>query len=77
MQALDMSGAALAEGRLVPGEAVALIARNPIPPAPFALWRCMFAKFGGRSFERQAAENGISKEKMRARPYAASTGRHL
>lgn len=71
IQALDMTALALAEGRPVPSQAVTMIARNPMPLAPFAVWRWMFTQFGAKGFERRAAENGLSKEQLRARPYAA------
>ena len=70
IQALDMTAAYLAEGQPLPSEAVAMIARSPIPLLPFAAWRWIFVKAGTRRFERQAAANGISKENMLARPYA-------
>lgn len=69
MQALRIAGAALAEGRPVPGEAVALMAKNPLP-LPFAVWQWMFAKIGERGFRRQALGYGVSKRQMFARPYA-------
>ncbi len=66
--ALDMAAAALAEGQPVPAEAVSTIAKNRIP---FALWRPFYMWMGARGFERQAAKNGVSKDQLRARPYAA------
>jgi len=71
IRALDMTAAALAAGRPVPGEAVTMMARNPMPIVPFAVWRAMFVKLGASGFERMAAENGVSKEQLLARPYAA------
>lgn len=70
IQALDMTAAALAGGRPVLPEAVTLIARNPIPLLPFAAWRWLFGKAGTRHWYRQAAENGMRKAEMIARPYA-------
>jgi len=70
IQALDMTAAALAGGRPVPPEAVTMIARNPLPLLPFAAWRWIFVKGGTRHWQRQAAENGVTKEKMIARPYS-------
>jgi multimeric flavodoxin WrbA len=69
IQALDMTAAALVEGRPLPSEAVTMIARSPIPLLPFAAWRWIFVKAGARHWERRAAANGISKENMLARPY--------
>jgi len=66
--ALEMTAAALAEGLPVPTEAVRMIAKNPIP---FAVWRWLYAWMGGKGFEKLAAQNGISKDKLLARPYAA------
>ena len=66
--ALDMTAAALAEGLPVPAEAVRMIANNGIP---FVLWRRLYAWIGGKSFVRQAAKNGLGKDKLLARPYAA------
>ena len=43
IQALDVAGAALAQGQAVPAEALQGIARNPIPQAPFAVWRWIAA----------------------------------
>ncbi|HME01041.1 MAG TPA: NAD(P)H-dependent oxidoreductase [Terriglobia bacterium] len=71
IRALDMTAAALAEGHSVPGSAVTMMARNPMPVVPFAVWRTMFVKFGASGFEQMAAENGVSKEQLLARPYAA------
>lgn len=70
IQSLDMTVAALSEGRPPPSEAVTMIARSPIPLLPFAAWRWIFVKAGTRRWQRQAAANGISKENMLARPYA-------
>ncbi len=70
IRALDMTAASLAEGQTLPSEAVTMIARSPIPLLPFGAWRWIFVKGGTRRFQRQAAANGISKEKLLARPYA-------
>jgi hypothetical protein len=70
IQALDMTAAALAEGRLPPSEAVTMIARSPIPLLPFAAWRWIFMKVANKQWQRQAAANGIRKENMLSRPYA-------
>jgi multimeric flavodoxin WrbA len=70
IQALDIASAALADSRSVPREAIPLIAKNPIPFVPFGLWRWIFVKSGIRFWQRRAAENGVTKEKMLDRPYA-------
>jgi hypothetical protein len=69
--ALEMTAAALAEGLPVPAEAVRMIAKNPIPLIPFALWRWLYVRMGGRGFEKVAAKNGVSKDRLLAQPYAA------
>ena len=69
--ALEMTAAALAEGLPVPPEAVRMISKNPIPLVPFALWRWMYARVAGKGFEREAAKNGVSKDRLLAHPYAA------
>jgi hypothetical protein len=69
--ALEMTATALAEGLPVPPEAVRMIAKNPIPLMPFALWRWLYARIGGKGFEKVAAKNGVSKDKLLAQPYAA------
>ena len=68
--ALEMTAAALAAGLPVPPEAVRTIAKNPIPLMPFALWRWLYVRLGGKGFEQEAAKNGISKDRLLAHPYA-------
>jgi hypothetical protein len=34
-------------------------------------WRRIYARFGGKGFEQEAAKNGVSKERMLDQPYAA------
>jgi len=65
--ALELTAASLAEGLPVPAEAVRMITKNRIP---FALWSRLYTWMGSRSFEKMAARNGISKDKLMARPYA-------
>jgi len=55
----------------VPAEAVTMISKSPIPFIPSSLWRWMYVKMGGRSFEKEAAKHGVSKDQLRAQPYAA------
>ena len=71
IRALDLAAEALSDGRPVPAEAVVSMAKNPVPLIPFALWCRMYMRFGGTGFEREAARNGISKERLLDRPYAA------
>lgn len=66
--ALEMTAAALAEGLPVPAEAVTMIAK---PPMPFAIWRRLYIWMGGKGFQKLAAKNGVGKDKLLARPYAA------
>jgi multimeric flavodoxin WrbA len=67
--ALEMTAAALAEGLPVPAEAMKMIAKNPIPLIPFALWRWLYVRIGGKGFEQEAAKNGVSKDKLLAQPF--------
>ncbi len=70
IQALDAVGAALAQGQVVPVAAAEEISRNPIPHAPFAVWRWIAAKTANRQmWDKRAAGNGLSKIKMLAQPY--------
>jgi len=52
-------------------EAAKLTAKNPVPFMPFALWRWIHVRFGGKGFEQEAARNGISKDRLLDRPYTA------
>ena len=70
IEALDLSAEALNEGSAIPEKAAALMARNPIPFLPFGAWRWIYMKGGSRSWNKQAAAFGVSKEAMLARPYA-------
>ena len=71
IQALDLAGEALAAGLPVPAEAVRLMARNPIPVLPFALWRRLYMLIADKGFEKEAAANGVGKDKLLSQPYAA------
>lgn len=66
--ALEMTAASLAEGLPVPAEATKIIVKKPIPSA---LWNRLYGWLGTRSFEKLAAKNGVSKEKLLAQPYVA------
>lgn len=68
---LDLTASALAQGLPVPAEAVRMIAKNPIPFMPRALWHWMYVKIGGKGFEKEAAKNGVGKQGLLARPYEA------
>jgi hypothetical protein len=47
------------------------MAKNPIPFMPFALWRWIYIRFGGKGFEQEAARNGVSRDRLLDQPYAA------
>jgi multimeric flavodoxin WrbA len=66
--ALEMTAASLAEGLPVPAEAVKMIMKNRLPSA---LWNRLYGWLGTRSFQKMAAKNGISKDKLLAQPYVA------
>jgi multimeric flavodoxin WrbA len=71
IQALDLTAAALSDGFPVPAQAIKLMAKNPVPYMPFALWRLIYMRFGGKGFEQEAARNGISRDRLLDQPYAA------
>jgi len=66
--ALEMTAAALAEGLPVPAEALSMIVKTRIP---FSVFRWLYVWMGGKSFEKLAAKNGVAKNRLMARPYAA------
>ncbi len=68
-RALDLTGAALANGRAIPDEAIRLIRKTPIPIVPFRLWRRFFIKTANQHWRRGAAANQVGSEAMRAQPY--------
>ena len=71
IESLDLTAEALAEGRPVPAQAVNLMTKNPFAWMPFALYRWIYIRFGGKGFEKEAAKNGVSRERMLDQPYAA------
>jgi hypothetical protein len=71
IDALDMAGAALAEGQPLPGEAARLIAKGPIPLLHFSVWRWLFVKMGNRYWRTRAARFGVSKKGLLAQPFAS------
>jgi hypothetical protein len=71
IRALDLTAVALAEGRPVPAQAVRLMAKNPVPFMPFALWRWIYIRLGGKGFEQEAARNGVGRDRLLDQPYAA------
>ena len=71
VQALDLAGEGLASGLPVPGEAVRLRARNPITVLPFALWRRIYMWIADKGFEKEAAANGVGKDRLLSQPYTA------
>jgi multimeric flavodoxin WrbA len=70
IRALDITAAALDQGRPAPEEAYRLIAMSPIPFVPAALWKRLYVWIGGWGLAKQAALNGVPKGKMLAQPYA-------
>jgi multimeric flavodoxin WrbA len=68
LKALEITAECLAEGLPVPVEAANAIRRKYIPAA---LWNRLYVWMGAKSFEKVAAQNGISKDQLRAQPYAA------
>jgi len=71
IEALDLTAEALAEGRPVPAQALNLMAKNPFAWMPFALYRWICTRFGGKGFEKEAAKNGVTRERLLDQPYAA------
>jgi hypothetical protein len=71
IRALDLTAAALGAGHPVPAQAIRLMAKSPVPLMPFALWRWIYMRFGGKGFELEAARNGVSKDRLLDQPYAA------
>jgi hypothetical protein len=69
-QALDLTAAALAQGRPVPAQAVKLLAQSPIPLMPFALWRWLYMRLGSKGMVQAAADNGVGKDRLLEQPYA-------
>ncbi len=67
VSALDQTADALAAGFPVPAAAVKMMAKSPLP----VLWRPLYAWLAEKSFEKLAVKNGLTKEQLRARPYAA------
>lgn len=65
IEALDLTAEALSEGQPVPAQAVNLITKNPFPWMPFALYRWIYTRFGGKGFEMEAAKNGQQREDAR------------
>jgi hypothetical protein len=68
ISALEMTATCLADGLPVPAEAVRMVASRQIP---FALWNRLYMWMGSKSFEKLAAKNGITKDKLLAQPYVA------
>ena len=65
--ALEMTAAALADGRPVPAEAMKMVERNPIASALFSR---LYMWMASKSFEKRGVKNGVSKEELMAQPYA-------
>jgi hypothetical protein len=66
--ALEMTAASLSQGLPVPAEAVRTIAKRHIP---FAVWNRLYAWLAGKSFEKLAAKNGVTRDRLLDQPYAA------
>ena len=69
MRALDLAGDALADGSQLPAEAQRLLEKSPIPFIPFRLWCWLFVRFGGRHWQRRAAEHGVDQRDLYNRPF--------
>ncbi len=70
IQALEIASAALADGQIVPPEAVKLMGKTPIPLMPFSLWRWLFVKMATWGWRRGAAVNQVDPKELLAQPYA-------
>ena len=70
IEALDLTVAALSEGRPVPAQAIRLMAKNPVPFVPFALWKWIYSRVATKGFEQEAAKNGVCRDRLMAQPYA-------
>lgn len=68
--ALDAAAAALASHQPLPMEAVRLVAKSPLPVLPFPLWRWVYMKMGNAYWYRRAAGFGVTRQDMRAQPFA-------
>lgn len=71
IKALDKTGEALVKGIPIPSNIQNLISKPPIPLMTFGIWRWLFLNlFSRQSWKKKAVENGVSEEKMYAKPYA-------
>ena len=71
IKALDKTGEALVKGIPIPLNIQNLISKPPIPLMTFRIWRWLFLNvFSRQSWKKKAVENGVSEEKMHAKPYA-------
>ena len=73
-RALDLAADALANGNPIPGEAINLMKKTPIPIVPFRLWRWLFIRLSNRHWRRGGAEHRVEPGAMRAQPYAETPG---
>ena len=71
--ALDLAASALADGQPIPGEAIHLIKKTPIPFLPFRLWRRFFIRVANKRWRRIAAEYQVEPDAMLAKPYAQAS----
>ena len=70
VQSLDLTAAALAQGRPAPEEAQRLLAKAPVRFFPAPLWNRLYIFIGGRGLAKQAALNGVARDQLMAQPYA-------
>ncbi|MCK4663188.1 MAG: flavodoxin family protein [Bacteroidales bacterium] len=68
IKALDKAGEALVKESAIPSNIQNLISKPPIPLISFRIWRWIM--FAGQSWKQQALKNGVSEEKIYAKPYA-------
>jgi multimeric flavodoxin WrbA len=73
-RALGLTASALANGQTIPGEAIRLIRKTPIPIVPFRLWRRLFIITANQHWRRGAAEHQVGSDAMRAQPYTEASG---
>jgi multimeric flavodoxin WrbA len=71
--ALISAAEAIDQGQAIPAEATRGMSKNPVPHTPFLLWRRLFMFQGNKMWENRAAGHGVSRQNMRARPYAISS----
>lgn len=68
--ALDRAAACLHEGRPVSDDAAATLAGVPVPGMPANAWRGVFIQMAGQHWDQEAAEHGVTRERILEHPYA-------